>query len=383
MCQLMSWFYFFTGVRTLANSLETVLINAALLYWPWPVPGYDQSKVRARCALGIAAITCCVRPTAPLCFAVPVLVTLIYDKANRGKFVFDALWISFWSASFCIGIDSYFYGTTTFAPYTFLKFNVLTSGSAHFGVHVWHWYLSQGVPAVLTTHLVFVFGVKLSSPAQRPLAWMIAVTVLGYSALGHKEFRFIMPIIPAVCVYCAVLLNYLHQSPKRLYRRLFTVLIVLFVLGNAVAALYTSLIHQRGTTSVMRYLRTVPDSQLTSVDFLMPCYSVPLYAYLHRNVTARLLDCSPPPSQWKAGIVYRDEADRFFDAPSQFTAQRYADATQIPSHIVMYDALQPVLAAQLRQLGFVEVHREFHAHFYGDSRASKYVLVFQRSVDSN
>lgn len=35
-CQVLSWFYFFAGVRTLANSLEMLLVTAILSLLDWP-----------------------------------------------------------------------------------------------------------------------------------------------------------------------------------------------------------------------------------------------------------------------------------------------------------------------------------------------------------
>ena len=36
LCQLLSWFTGYCCTRTLSNSMETVLVTAALFYFPWP-----------------------------------------------------------------------------------------------------------------------------------------------------------------------------------------------------------------------------------------------------------------------------------------------------------------------------------------------------------
>ena len=54
------------------------------------------------------------------------------------------------------------------------------------------------------------------------------------------------------------------------------------VLTNVPVALYTGLVHQRGTLDVMRALEgklTVTSNP--SVLFLMPCHSTPYYRYNH------------------------------------------------------------------------------------------------------
>lgn len=142
---------------------------------------------------------------------------------------------------------------------------------------------------------------------------------------------------------------------------------------------------QRGPTAVMRYLRTEPAAELQSVDFLMPCYSVPLYAYLHRNVPARLLDCSPPPQHLYVFVflrprcggpdaeggssrslkplcagchrnqsTYVDEADRFYQDPLAFARERYRTGP-VPSHVVLYSNLEERLRPVLDEYGFAKV----------------------------
>ena len=50
------------------------------------------------------------------------------------------------------------YGAWTLVQLNFVRFNLLDGGSALFGAHPWHWYLSQGAPAVLGTFLPAALG---------------------------------------------------------------------------------------------------------------------------------------------------------------------------------------------------------------------------------
>ena len=50
---------------------------------------------------------------------------------------------------------------------------------------------------------------------------------------------------------------------------------------NSLLALYTGLVHQRGTLDVMKYLRSdLGDEKKDAVLFLMPCHSTPYYRYM-------------------------------------------------------------------------------------------------------
>lgn len=61
----------------------------------------------------------------------------------------------------------------------------------------------------------------------------------------------------------------------------------LLLVSNLVLALYTGLIHQRGTLDVMSHLQRLCEVSSDSarpqsdVFFLMPCHSTPFYRYTH------------------------------------------------------------------------------------------------------
>lgn len=76
-------------------------------------------------------------------------------------------------------LDSMLYGVSTFVPFNFLRFNVLTGGSRIFGEHPWHWNFSQGLPAVLSVGLVPALWAILRGDGDggrgsRVLGWLVA-----------------------------------------------------------------------------------------------------------------------------------------------------------------------------------------------------------------
>ena len=57
-------------------------------------------------------------------------------------------------------------------------------------------------------------------------------------------------------------------------------LAVFLILTNIPVALYTGLIHQRGTLDVMQALEEkITENSNTKILFLMPCHSTPYYRY--------------------------------------------------------------------------------------------------------
>ena len=100
------------------------------------------------------------------------------------------------------------YGTWTLPAWNFVRFNVLEGGSAIFGAHPWHWHFSQGIPAVLGAHLPLVIrGVTIVRHAVPPsiapwsLLWLALWYTFALSVPAHKEFRFLLPLLPLFHVY--------------------------------------------------------------------------------------------------------------------------------------------------------------------------------------
>lgn len=118
-----------------------------------------------------------------------------------------------------------------------------------------------------------------------------------YSFLSHKEFRFIFPVVPLAMCYCGLFLSSL--SGPQLNKKYATfegglagflgsgwkakTLVLFLAVTNIPLALYTSTIHQKGTTDVIDYIQ-IESSKLRNNDdmsvlFLMPCHSTPFYRY--------------------------------------------------------------------------------------------------------
>ena len=67
-----------------------------------------------------------------------------------------------------------------------------------------HWYISQGLPTIIGPGLALpaLIGVASlrTSVNDRPLLYIIVVIITVYSTQPHKEFRFVLPVLPLVAV---------------------------------------------------------------------------------------------------------------------------------------------------------------------------------------
>lgn len=197
--------------------------------------------------------------------------------------------------SISIIADRIFYNEWTFPPARFIHFNVVQSLAVFYGRNRPDYYITEGLPLLLTTSLPFaiwgwgraILGISDPVPAKtksleptttstksetaesmkdnttnantntilRPLALSITLFTTLMSLISHKEVRFIYPLLPALHVLAAAAFGtFFHPFP---YPRTATktALLSVFVLVNTVFALYISLVHQRGVVDVTHFLR--------------------------------------------------------------------------------------------------------------------------------
>lgn len=262
---------------------------------------------------------------------------------------------------------------------SFLHKNVVANLSIFYGANSWHWYITQGVPVLCTVWLpATLFGlitalqhngdVGLGGKATRSLAKLVCVTVGVYSLLGHKEFRFLQPLLPALTVLAASGLDASYggdgrrksqwQEQKRgplksLWRTLNLLplwLRLILLTLQPVAAIYLNTMHAVAQEQVPYELGRIYRSQqtnLTAVDaemefgpgfgrihkfgFLMPCHSTPWATHLHdKELVERswFIQCPPPPAtssmtpEQKA-VKYWDQSDFFYHDPIRYLVDRF------------------------------------------------------------
>ncbi|XP_071677501.1 mannosyltransferase APTG1 [Lolium perenne] len=391
--QLVNWFMFFCITRTLSNSLETVLTVAGLYYWFSAIESSKgisvdskqqtasyQSPQSRKMALLIAALACAVRPTSAITWLYVGLLDFIQTKSKCRLLFLEVIPLGAIILAVTTFLDWWMYGSRVIVPLNFLKFNLFSSGGDYYGTHVFHWYFTQGFPSMIWTFLpLLVFGVIKSREWRISglIAWVLGV----YSLLGHKEFRFVLPVLPLALMFSGYCLASMSQfKGKSLHeKRLFSKLqlsVILLVITNVPMALYMSLFHQRGTEDAMFYLsKEAHDGRVNSVLFLMPCHSTPYYSSLHSSLPMRFLDCTPSDNK---GTL--DESDRFLMNPLDFVGEIFGNLSSF-SHIVLFESEERRVLQLLLRDSFEEVRRFFHSHFKIDRDLQSSVVIYsQRDV---
>ncbi|CAN8299895.1 unnamed protein product [Cochlearia groenlandica] len=385
-CQMANWFMFFCMNRTFSNCLETVLTIMGLYYWPCIRDNSKDYPVNRKWGLVIAALACAIRPTSAIIWLYVGILELFLTP-NKTKFIaLEVIPIGSLVLGFTCFLDRLMYGSWVIVPLNFLKFNFLSSGGDYYGTHPWHWYFSQGFLVMLFTFTPFSIVEMIKSKNQKLSAlvlWVLAI----YSILGHKEFRFVLPVLPIALIFSGYALAQMEasgsssitkktQTPQKNHTNKWSPklrLSVFFLLAtNIPMALYMSLFHQRGTEDAMNYLsEEAHNGRVKSILFLMPCHSTPYYATLHSNIPMRFLDCTPSEEKGKL-----DESDRFLIDPLSFALELARKWLEPPSHIVLFESEETKLRDFMIEHSFKEVKRFFHSHFKVDRDLQSSVAIY-------
>ncbi|VDB82731.1 unnamed protein product [Peniophora sp. CBMAI 1063] len=391
MVSLLSCFHGVALSRSLSNSLETTLTTTALAHFPWDSINIKPWKLR-RC-LAFAALACMVRVTNAILwvFLAPLLLWRIRKQPSLCVgLIRDALLIGLGALALLIALDSAYYGKLTVTPLSFLETNA-SSVSLFYGNAAWHYYTTQALPVLLGPALpFFVSGVwsVIKEGDLRPkqaLAFILWVTT-AYSFFGHKEWRFLHPVLPMMHVISAkyVVDSYHARTPAGLRQGIAIRPAHFIVLSTAIPLVfYASLFHSSAQISVMEYLRALPESRLHSVGFLMPCHSTPGQSHLHKpSLEVWALGCEPPLGlDVGTAKLYRDQTDVFFAEPLQYMDKHFPSTVnssfppsplpttppgttssgiwvhEWPTHLVLFGALlhEEGVEYKLRDLGYNQV----------------------------
>lgn len=317
-----NWYWYYCSTRTLINSLETCLTLVALTKFPWKKKSND---VRF---LWVVGLLCAARPTALIVWLPILLYHLTNYRCVFGQYIF----VGFFFLALSTILDTICYGKFVVTPLNFFKINVIDGISDSFGKMSWYWYFTSGLPVVLgLNYFFFILSIckKTLDKTSLILIFSIIWTLFVYSLLAHKEFRFILPLLPM----------FLYIIAKNFRTRFKKCVIGSLLLTNLLPGVYFSLLHQRGSLKIMNLLVSDLDNHNSSdvdVLFLTKCHAMPFYSHIHRNLSMTFITCEPNLLNLEN---YQDETDLVFSDPHSWLKNQ----SKLPSHVVTYDSVVPTI----------------------------------------
>lgn len=160
-----------------------------------------------------------------------------------------------------VGIDSWGHRAWTFAPWEYAKQNIYFNKSAQFGINPWYDYIKwlftrPALPfgIVIVTSLVLYF----KKFPKDVLTWSIIPFFLAHQLVGHKEFRFLFPLVGLIPFIVFQFKDKFFLNKKFISYPLIAANLILLVL-YAFKPMNTNI-------GLFKFLRT-NDSNITSIQF--------------------------------------------------------------------------------------------------------------------
>jgi len=134
---------------------------------------------------------------------------LIQRKDAFGKLVLMAM--AFF-AMFGLGvvIDKWYYGEWVLTTWNYLKWNILADRVSSFGLEPWYYYITQtiadAIPPFSILYIIGFLWIIFKRP-KSAIAWTILPFMAIHFLIGHKETRFMFPILGFMPVAIAYFLD--------------------------------------------------------------------------------------------------------------------------------------------------------------------------------
>ncbi|KAM3161828.1 Mannosyltransferase [Lachancea thermotolerans] len=409
---LTNFFNYFMITRTFANTFEMALTSIALYYWDWSMGQTIRSR-EFTVSLFLGILLCFQRPTnaliwVPLGTYTVLNLTLRNDTQNLLRLGRKLFFVFFQVFILNLGIDYYFYGHLSVPAYRFIKFNYTSALSSFYGTAPWHFHLLQTLPLILGFSIpLFAYGFFFMNFKKTTgflgntvtqIRVIVIINVLAFSAVSHKEFRFLYTLQPFLTLFSSAALGRLIPKIKEVKNALLKSILWAVPFISIFSALAILSFQEVGVIEVTKYLHNIPRVQ--SVGFIMPCHSTPWQSHIHRKDIGDLwsITCEPPlyllndPQGKKKLSDYMDESDYLYENIPKFVYKNFPPVFrkelrspgkvythEWPEYLVIFQHLdEEFMNKFLEDSGYLVEKRFFNSLKHWDSRRSGDIIVYHK-----
>ncbi|MBD3191523.1 MAG: hypothetical protein GF308_12815 [Candidatus Heimdallarchaeota archaeon] len=234
--------------------------------------------------------------------------------------------------SFCIGsfllvvvqgfLDLFTWGSFLHSPINFFMYNVVEGYSSRHGTAPWYSYIAGfftefGHYFLILFIIFFAIGVYFSRKKPKTLGLILALIfywIVIFSLIAHKEFRFIMAILPIGMTLVATGISKLASSLKQRSFRYLTLTLILatFVTSSVVVGVYQKNFmwtFNSGICNAMYW--TGQQEDVERVIVFENVWYTGGYSYLHKNISCDFIKINildPPEASFNSSycrMLYR------------------------------------------------------------------------------
>jgi len=194
----------------------------------------------------------------------------------------------------CIASDYWLYGAWVLSPVNYFTANIVENVASGWGDSPWWYYFYmfflQAIPPIGLTFLIF-FGWGFVKKKTHVFAWIMIPFLLAHFFVGHKEMRFLFPMIFPLLYFVAVGIDQLSIPEKRrkTYRILFRTLLGI----NLFFLFFRTLMPARELLYYHQYLYSLAATNKIELvcleeDRMYHPAQLPIHFYKSPNVTTLL-----------------------------------------------------------------------------------------------
>ncbi|KAK3818556.1 MAG: Alg9-like mannosyltransferase family-domain-containing protein [Benniella sp.] len=215
---------FYAG-RTLPNTFALAIVNVAFSCWMRASsPKSSQSRRETERQLlrmidFLVFATVLFRSEIVLLLGPIVLLELTMVRLQLVPVIREGLKAGVASLAIALAVDSWFWQTPWMwaEGYVFF-FNAVQGKSVAWGVSPWHTYFTTLLPKISGLALPLALGAVVIEPRFRRYMLPAGVFVGAYSFLGHKEWRFVIYVVPLLNLGAALTLSWISKRKTLVYR---------------------------------------------------------------------------------------------------------------------------------------------------------------------
>ncbi|KAG0266022.1 dolichyl-P-Man:Man(7)GlcNAc(2)-PP-dolichol alpha-1,6-mannosyltransferase [Mortierella polycephala] len=220
---------FYAG-RTLPNTFALALVNVAYSYWMQASAQssrFSTEKKLMRMIDCLVLSTVLFRSEVLILLGPIVLLELIMTRIRFWRTVQEGILAGLVSLGIAVAVDSWFWQQWMWAEGAVFWFNAVEGKSVAWGVSPWHTYFLTLLPKISGLALPLALAAVPIEQRYRRYILATGVFVGLYSFLGHKEWRFIVYVVPILNLGGAITLSWIMKRKTLVYR-----LLALFILGG-------------------------------------------------------------------------------------------------------------------------------------------------------
>lgn len=170
------------------------------------------------------------------------------------------------SIGFASVLDMAFYKQILFTPYNYFYENIINKVAEGFGTEPWFWYLTQTIEQLIPPYSLLViagFILLLFEPNYKPIAFACIFFFLGHAVVGHKEMRFIFPLLFFAPLSAIIAWNKLNQLINdNTVKKIFIGLTKLFYPVNLIALLIVLFKPAHELANVYKFCYSLPKNSI-------------------------------------------------------------------------------------------------------------------------